>query len=71
MEEMEKNLIEKFEKQEQQLDEIYKTVKRLKRYFLTTIIISVLTFLLPILAVILSLPWLMKTFETIAGTGLL
>lgn len=68
---MEKNLMEKFEKQEQQLDEIYKTVKRLKRYFLTTIIISVLTFLLPILAVILSLPWLMKTFETLTMGSLL
>jgi lipopolysaccharide/colanic/teichoic acid biosynthesis glycosyltransferase len=71
MEQMEKNLMEKFEKQEQQLDEIYKTVKRLKRYFLTTIIISVLTFLLPILAVILSLPWLMKTFETLTMGSLL
>jgi cell division protein FtsL len=63
--------MEKFEKQEQQLDEIYKTVKRLERYFLTTIIISVLTFLLPILAVILSLPWLMKTFETLTMGSLL
>ncbi len=68
---IEENLIKKLEKQEQQLDEIYGTVKKLKRYFLATIIISFLTFLLPILAVILSLPWLMETFQTITGSGLL
>ncbi len=58
-------LIKKLEEQEKQLNEIYETVKKLKRYFITTIIISAITFLLPILAVILSLPFLMKTFETL------
>lgn len=67
MEQMEKDLMEKFEKQEKQLDEIYQTVKRLKRYFITTIIISAVTFLIPVLAVIFSLPWLLKTFETLTA----
>jgi len=56
-------LIQKLEKQEQQLNEIYKTVRQLRRYFLTTIAISVITFLLPIIGIIFSLPWLIRTFE--------
>lgn len=57
------DLIQKLEKQEQQLEEIYKTVRQLRRYFLTTIAISVITFLLPIIGIIFSLPWLIRTFE--------
>jgi len=57
-------LIKKLNKQEQQLNEIHQTVKKLKRYFLTTIIISILTFILPLIGVVLSIPWLLKTFES-------
>ncbi len=54
-------LIQKLEQQEQQLNEIHATVKKLKKYFLTTIIISILTFLLPLIGVVVSLPWIIKT----------
>ncbi len=65
-----KELIQKLEKQEQQLNEIYATVKQLKKYFLTTIIISAVTFLLPIIGIAISIPWFLKTLNN-AYQGLL
>lgn len=63
-------LIQKLARQEQQLNEIHDTVKKLKKYFLTTIIISVLTFLLPLIGVVVSLPWILQTL-TASMQGLL
>jgi len=54
------DLIEKLQKQEEQLAEIHKTVRQLRRYFLTTIVLTLLTFLLPIIGIIISIPWLVK-----------
>ncbi len=65
-----KELIQKLERQEQQLNEIHATVKKLKKYFLITIIISVLTFLLPLIGIVISLPWIIKTLTSSIG-GLL
>ena len=65
---MEEELLRRLEKQEHQLDEIYSTVKRLKRYFLTTLIISAVTFILPILGLIISIPWILKFIETMESS---
>ncbi|MCK5081153.1 MAG: hypothetical protein KAQ63_03235 [Candidatus Moranbacteria bacterium] len=58
------DLIQKLAQQEQQLNEIHKTVKQLKRYFLTTIIVSAITFLLPVIGLVITIPWLIRTFES-------
>lgn len=53
----EKNIIEKLEAQEKKIDVIYTKVNRLYKVFLAALIITVVTFVLPLLALIFVIPW--------------
>ena len=56
-------ILEKLKQQEVKLDEIYKTVHKIKVYFLTTLIFSFVTVLLPLLGLAFIIPWFLKTMQ--------
>ena len=64
---MDKEILEKFERQEKKLDEIYKSAEKTRRYFLWTLIITVLTILLPLVALAFILPWFFKMLSSAYG----
>lgn len=67
---MEQELLNKLEEQEKKIDAIYVSVEKTRKYFQWTLIITVVTIVLPIVAIIILLPWLMNTFTSAYG-GLL
>lgn len=56
-------ILKKLEKQEAKLDEIASTVKKIRIYFLTMFILSLITFVLPLLGLIFVIPWFLRTIE--------
>jgi hypothetical protein len=67
---MEQEILKKIEEQEKKIDEIYVSVEKTRKYFLWTMIITVVTIVLPILVLIILIPWLMSTLGSVYG-GLL
>ncbi|HRY27668.1 MAG TPA: hypothetical protein P5323_00880 [Candidatus Moranbacteria bacterium] len=63
-------ILKKLEEQDKKIDAIYVSVEKTRKYFLWTLIISIATVVLPIIALIILLPWLMNTL-TSAYSGLL
>lgn len=67
---MEQELFDKLEEQNKKIDAIYVSVEKTRKYFLWTLIITIATVILPIIALIILLPWLMNTLSS-AYSGLL
>ena len=64
---MTEELIAKIDEQQKKIDAIYVSVERLRKYFMWTLIITVVTIVLPIVAIIAIMPWFMKTLTTAYG----
>ncbi|HCB36502.1 TPA: hypothetical protein DEP31_03525 [Candidatus Azambacteria bacterium] len=58
---MEQDISRKFEEQEKKLDAIYKSVEKTRKYFLFTLIVSVVFIVLPLLGLIFVIPMLLST----------
>jgi len=63
-------ILKKLEEQDKKIDSIYVSVEKTRKYFLWTLIITIATVVLPIIALIILLPWLMNTLSS-AYSGLL
>ena len=64
---MEEDIIKKIELQGMRIEEIYKSVEKTRKYFLWSMIITVGTIVLPLLAILAILPWLFKTLTSAYG----
>lgn len=53
---MEKEILEKLEKQEEKMNEIYSSVEKTRKYFLYTLIASAIFIVLPLIALIIVVP---------------
>lgn len=54
---MEPELFEKIQNIEQKVDRMFAIVEKLRRYFLWTLIITLVTVVLPLLALVFAVPW--------------
>ena len=54
-------ILKKLEQQEIKLNDIYSTVRKIKIYFMIMLILSLVTFVLPLLSLIFVIPWFLKT----------
>jgi len=55
----------------EKLDAIYQSVEKTRKYFLWTLIATVITFILPLIALAFIIPWFLKTLtSTYQGLGL-
>lgn len=61
---MDPEIMTKLESQEQKIDAIFKSVEKTRKYFLWTLIVTVVTILLPLLALAIVLPWFIKTITS-------
>jgi type IV secretory pathway component VirB8 len=68
---MEPELIEKFKKQDEKLEKIYVSVEKTRRYFLWTFIVTIVAFVLPVIGLIVIIPWFLKIMsEMYSGLGI-
>jgi uncharacterized membrane protein len=67
---MEEKILQKLEEQERKLNAIYKSMESARKIFLATLIIAVVTFVLPIIGLIFVIPWAMSVLGDAYG-GLL
>lgn len=64
---MDRETLEKFEEQNKKLDEIYKSVEKTRKYFLWTLIATIVTFVLPLVALVVVIPWFLRTLTSAYG----
>ena len=64
---MEQELQNRLDAQDKKLAEIYASSEKMRKYFLWTLIVTVATILLPLIAMAIMLPWLMKTLSSAYG----
>ncbi len=66
---MDPELLKKLDEQQKKIDAIYKSVEKTRRYFLATLIISIVVIVLPLLGMVFLLPVYLKTLS-LSGLGL-
>ncbi len=57
-------ILKKLAEQEVKIDAMYASVEKLRKYFMWTLIITAVTVVLPLLVMIIAVPYLMSTFST-------
>ena len=57
---MDPQLEQKLAEQDQKLDKIYASIEKMRKYFLWTMIITIVTIVLPIIALIFVIPWFLS-----------
>jgi hypothetical protein len=64
---MEQDIRDKFDQQEKKMEQIYASIEKMRKYFLWTLIITVATIVLPLLALIVVIPWFLKIITSAYG----
>lgn len=67
---MDQEILKKFEEQEAKLDAIYQSVEKMRKYFLWTLYVTIATIVLPIIGLIIIIPWFLKIMSS-AYSGIL
>ncbi|MEI7891406.1 MAG: hypothetical protein WCI36_05595 [bacterium] len=62
-------VLKKIQEQQVKIDAMYESVEKLRKYFLWTLIITVVTIVLPIVAMMFILPSLLNTLTGAYGLG--
>lgn len=64
---MEQEILNRLEKNEEKLEKIFVSVERMRRYFLWTLIVTVLMVLLPAVGLLFAIPKFMDTYSQMGG----
>lgn len=64
---MDQELMKKLESQDEKLEQIYQSVEKTRRYFLWTMIATVVTFVLPLIGLIFAVPFFLSTLSSAYG----
>lgn len=64
---MDQEIAQKINEQDKKLDQIYVSVEKMRKYFLWTMIITIATIVLPLIALIAIIPWFLKTMTSAYG----
>jgi uncharacterized membrane protein (DUF485 family) len=60
---MEQDILQKIEEQGGKIDEMYRSVEKLRKYFLWTLIIAVAMILIPIIGLIIFIPRFLNIYS--------
>ncbi len=61
---MDQDVLKKIEEQAQKIEAIYTSVEKTRKYFLITMWVTVVTFVLPLLALFFIVPMVMSSYMT-------
>ena len=64
---MDTELSQKLQAQDEKLEQIYQSVEKTRKYFLWTMIATVVTFVLPLIGLMIAVPFLMSSLSTVYG----
>jgi CHASE3 domain sensor protein len=64
---MEQDILNKIEEQGKKIDAIYASVEKTRKYFQWTLIVTVVTIVLPLVVILAILPWFINTLSTAYG----
>lgn len=67
---MEQEILTRLQKNEEKLEKIFISVEKMRRYFLWTLIITVLMVLLPAVGLVFAIPQFMDTYSQMGNIGL-
>ncbi len=59
---MEEEILKKIEKQDKKLEEIYRSVEKTRKYFLWTLIITLVVLVLPLVGLLLIIPRILSIY---------
>jgi type IV secretory pathway component VirB8 len=57
---MENEILQKFEEQDKKLGDIYRSIEKMRKYFLWTLIVTIAMIVLPLIALVLIMPWFIR-----------
>lgn len=60
---MDQEILQKFEEQATKLEEIHQSVEKMRRYFLWTLIISVVVVVLPLIGLMIAIPQFLSSYS--------
>lgn len=61
---MDQELATRLDAQDQKLNAIYSSVEKTRKYFLWTMIGSIVVFVVPLLGILIAIPWLLSTLSS-------
>jgi hypothetical protein len=67
---MEQEILTRLQKNEEKLEKIFISVEKMRRYFLWTLVITVLMVLLPAVGLLFAIPTFMDTYSQMGNIGL-
>ena len=62
-------ILKRLEEQDKKLDAIYKSVERTRKYFLWTLVVTVVVIVLPLIGLFFAVPALLKILGTYSSLG--
>lgn len=63
-------ILKRLEEQDKKLDAIYKSAEKTRKYFLWTLIITIVVIVLPFIGLIFIIPKFLNTLSSYSGLGL-
>ncbi len=57
---MDQEITQKLAEQDKKLDLIYASIEKMRKYFLWTLIVTIVTIVLPLIALVFVIPWFLK-----------
>ncbi len=64
---MDTEILQKLQGQDEKLELIYQSVEKTRKYFLWTLIATVVTFVLPLIGLMFAMPFFMSTLSSAYG----
>ena len=62
---MEEELLKRIEANSIKLDEVFKSVEKMRKYFLWTLVISVVVFVLPLIGLVFAIPTFLNMYSSV------
>ena len=64
---MDTELLQKLQAQDEKLEQIYQSAEKTRKYFLWTMIGTIVMFVLPLIGLVFAVPFFLSTFSTAYG----
>ncbi|PIU08380.1 MAG: hypothetical protein COZ85_01490 [Candidatus Moranbacteria bacterium CG_4_8_14_3_um_filter_34_16] len=64
---MEEEILKRMKVQEEKIDQIYRSVEKTRKYFLWTLLATIIMFILPFLGIIVAIPWFIGVMSSTYG----
>ena len=64
---MDQELSQRLQAQDEKLEQIYQSVEKTRKYFLWTMIGTLVAFILPLIGLIFAIPFFLNTLSTVSG----